>query len=413
MVRAAQDSLAETNAPGTIHLANRPAQPPAGAQAEHNQPGPRSQPAEAAPLAQTLPPCLWSSGNRGTRQLLPFPGSCPSLPPKMLPGLGGFVCLGWGSACSVGEEPPKPSQDIKIPTGRPNTPPDPHEKVHTYEKVHPHLCCRQINYFLFLYYYYLLCIITGGFLSAPRTPVLGIIGDKVVLPCQVGSTPIPEDFSIRWTFHLGQSRRIPVGSSDGKGRREEPDQRYRGRAELFHGEFRAGNASLLLRDVRSSDQGSYSCQVSFQDESREVLVELEVAAVGSAPSVTLRGRQGEALALSCLSSGWFPLPELLWLDGLGRSRPEPAATAATVGPGGLFSVRGSVRIRPGSGLEISCRVLNRRLGAARASRLRIHGAEKSGNSRLGFGDFWGSRLQFDANLIYDRLIDDFDMAAPV
>ncbi|NWY93550.1 BT1A1 protein, partial [Loxia curvirostra] len=57
----------------------------------------------------------------------------------------------------------------------------------------------------------------------------------------------------------------------------EPDQRYRGRAELFHGEFRAGNASLLLRDVRSSDQGSYSCQVSFQDESREVLVELEVA----------------------------------------------------------------------------------------------------------------------------------------
>uniref|UniRef100_A0A8C3N632 Uncharacterized protein n=1 Tax=Geospiza parvula TaxID=87175 RepID=A0A8C3N632_GEOPR len=116
-----------------------------------------------------------------------------------------------------------------------------------------------------------------GFLSAPKTPVLGIIGDKVVLPCQVGSAPIPEDFSIHWTFHVGQSQQIPVGSYGGKGRREEPDERYQGRAELFHREFRAGNASLLLRDVRSSDQGSYSCQVSFQDESWEVLVELEVA----------------------------------------------------------------------------------------------------------------------------------------
>ncbi|NXM84861.1 BTNL3 protein, partial [Oenanthe oenanthe] len=57
----------------------------------------------------------------------------------------------------------------------------------------------------------------------------------------------------------------------------EPDEQYRGRAEFFHGEFRAGNVSLLLRNVRSSDQGTYGCQISFQDVSQEVLVELEVA----------------------------------------------------------------------------------------------------------------------------------------
>ncbi|NXO30939.1 CD276 protein, partial [Cisticola juncidis] len=57
----------------------------------------------------------------------------------------------------------------------------------------------------------------------------------------------------------------------------EPDQRYRGRAELFPGQLRAGNASLLLRGVRSSDQGSYSCLVTCQDLAREVLVELQVA----------------------------------------------------------------------------------------------------------------------------------------
>ncbi|NXU67822.1 BTNL2 protein, partial [Horornis vulcanius] len=57
----------------------------------------------------------------------------------------------------------------------------------------------------------------------------------------------------------------------------EPDERYRGRAEFFRGELRAGNASLLLRDIRTSDQGSYSCRVSSGDVWREVLVELQVA----------------------------------------------------------------------------------------------------------------------------------------
>ncbi|XP_068856475.1 butyrophilin subfamily 2 member A1-like [Aphelocoma coerulescens] len=212
---------------------------------------------------------------------------------------------------------------------------------------------------------------TGGFLSAPKTSVLGIIGDRVVLPCQVGSAPIPEDFSIRWTFH-GQSQRIPVSSYDGKDRREELDERYQGRAEFFHRDFRAGNLSLLLRSVQSSDQGSYSCEVSFQNVSREVLVELEVAAIGEAPSVILRSPEKQDLVLSCRASGWFPRPELLWLDRHGKVRRESMTTTATVTPGGLFSIEASLRIQPGSDLEISCRILNRRLNASRESRIRIH-----------------------------------------
>ncbi|KFP73795.1 Butyrophilin subfamily 3 member A3, partial [Apaloderma vittatum] len=53
--------------------------------------------------------------------------------------------------------------------------------------------------------------------------------------------------------------------------------RYRGRAELFRGEFGAGNASLHLKNVRSSDEGSYACVVSFNDTYHDALIELQVA----------------------------------------------------------------------------------------------------------------------------------------
>ncbi|NXS98137.1 CD276 protein, partial [Jacana jacana] len=55
------------------------------------------------------------------------------------------------------------------------------------------------------------------------------------------------------------------------------DERYQGRTEFFHSEFRAGNMSLHLKNVRSSDKGSYTCVVSFNDTDHASLIELQVA----------------------------------------------------------------------------------------------------------------------------------------
>ncbi|NWZ30292.1 MOG protein, partial [Asarcornis scutulata] len=55
------------------------------------------------------------------------------------------------------------------------------------------------------------------------------------------------------------------------------DERYQGRTEFFHSEFGAGNMSLFLKNIRSSDKGSYTCVVSFNDEYHDVLIELKVA----------------------------------------------------------------------------------------------------------------------------------------
>ncbi|XP_017695093.1 PREDICTED: butyrophilin subfamily 1 member A1-like [Lepidothrix coronata] len=215
------------------------------------------------------------------------------------------------------------------------------------------------------------CPETGRSVSSPGIPVVGIIGERVVLPCRVTQDPIPEVFSVRWEFHDG-SRRIPVGSFDGKSREQEWDGRFRGRVEFFPREFWAGNVSLGLRNVGISDQGSYTCHVSAQDVSREVSVQLEVAAIGDIPTIVVRSRKRD-LSLSCRASGWFPSPEILWLDGRGKVREGFSSPRTTPEPSGLFRVDASVTLPPGSDLEVSCRIVNPRLNVSRESRIRISG----------------------------------------
>ncbi|XP_059349188.1 proline-rich protein 2-like [Ammospiza nelsoni] len=82
--------------------------PPAGAQAAHTQPGPRSQAAEAALLSQTPPPRSRFPGTRGPRQPPPFPGSCPSrprTPPQDAAGARGLRLPGLGLGLPCGTSP--------------------------------------------------------------------------------------------------------------------------------------------------------------------------------------------------------------------------------------------------------------------------------------------------------------------
>lgn len=120
-------------------------------------------------------------------------------------------------------------------------------------------------------------VYTGPFISSPpNSSIIGVIGEGVILPCHVVAHNIPEVFSVQWIFHE-QSQKITVSRYDGKNKKEKQDERYQGRTEFFRSEFRAGNMSLHLKKVRSSDKGSYTCVVSFNDTYHDVLIELQVA----------------------------------------------------------------------------------------------------------------------------------------
>ncbi|XP_065606280.1 butyrophilin subfamily 3 member A2-like [Cyrtonyx montezumae] len=213
--------------------------------------------------------------------------------------------------------------------------------------------------------------ITGQFTSyPPSSTITGVIGQGVVLPCYVVAENIPEIFFVQWIFN-GQSQKITVSSHNGKNKKEKQDERYQGRTELFQSEFKAGNMSLHLKNIRSSDKGLYTCMVSFNDEYHDVLIELEVAAKGGVPSIFLRRPKKQGIGLTCHADGWFPEPEVIWLNGQGQIRKEQPATKVMMMPSGLYSVQSSMNLMPGADMEVSCRIVNNLLKTMSESRVLI------------------------------------------
>ncbi|XP_008636827.2 PREDICTED: butyrophilin subfamily 3 member A2 isoform X1 [Corvus brachyrhynchos] len=216
--------------------------------------------------------------------------------------------------------------------------------------------------------------VTGQYsIIPPDSPVLGVVGDGAVLPCQLQGRIIPEKLSIQWIFS-GSSTESAVATFDGKNPQNPflEFAGYRGRTEFFPSEFHWGNLSLLLKNVRPSDKGKYTCSVFLDNWYNEVVVELDVAAQGAEPSVFLDGHAGNGISLSCRSQGWFPAPSVVWLDSQGQTRPEEVTTRSTPGPSsGIFDVVSSMSLEPGSDREVSCRVVNEVLNTTRESRVRI------------------------------------------
>ncbi|NXA16605.1 BT3A3 protein, partial [Sapayoa aenigma] len=209
----------------------------------------------------------------------------------------------------------------------------------------------------------------------PDNPVIGIIGNSAVLPCQIHVQINPDKLSVQWSFS-GASRGSVVATYSGNNQPTpvQKHQEYQGRTDFFLMEFQRGNVSLLLTNIQPSDKGKYICSVFAESWYEKVVVDLEVAAVGDESSFSLHGHVGNGIRISCRSQGWFPAPTLNWLDSRGQERPEPAITWSTPGASGVFSIQSSVILEPGSDRELSCRVTNDLLKASRRSRLRISGS---------------------------------------
>nr|XP_055050925.1 butyrophilin subfamily 2 member A1-like [Misgurnus anguillicaudatus] len=152
----------------------------------------------------------------------------------------------------------------------------------------------------------------------PVAPLLAIPGEDVILPCSLKPNISAVDMRVEWS-RLDLKDSVVHLYEDHEDKNTNQLQSYRERTEVFKDELQKGNTSLKLSRVQISDEGLYKCFIEYKSWSDDITVDLKVEeTVGRPPLITVDGFDvSGGLHLQCESKGWYPEPELVWLDSEG------------------------------------------------------------------------------------------------
>ncbi|XP_078020679.1 CD276 antigen homolog isoform X1 [Epinephelus lanceolatus] len=201
----------------------------------------------------------------------------------------------------------------------------------------------------------------------PSKPILAMVGDDVVLPCHLEPAADVVAKTLEWA-RLDLNPRFVNVRRDGVALLQDQNPSYLGRTSLSTDKLRQGDISLKLSKVRLSDEGKYRCHIPNLGTST---AELIVGAFSS-PAVIIAemDRAGSRVVLECKSAGWYPEPEVLWLDREGNLL--SAGPPETVrGPDDLYTVSSRVTVEKRHGNSFTCRVQQRNINQTREINLQI------------------------------------------
>ncbi|XP_066577965.1 butyrophilin subfamily 1 member A1 isoform X2 [Amia ocellicauda] len=180
----------------------------------------------------------------------------------------------------------------------------------------------------------------------PRYPIAVHPGEDTVLPCYLSPNISAEGMEIRW-FREDHSAPVCLFWYS----RYDFDKQipsYKGRAELFPEEFRKGNVSLRLKDVRGSDDGLYKCMVLSDRWDEEAHIDVVVR---GRPSVSLHSEGGQTRLE--FRSDPYPEPAVIWTDRDGHDVTSLSNTTVQRDSEGRLSLRSFIPVRQESNV-FSC-----------------------------------------------------------
>uniref|UniRef100_H2ZU43 Ig-like domain-containing protein n=1 Tax=Latimeria chalumnae TaxID=7897 RepID=H2ZU43_LATCH len=198
-------------------------------------------------------------------------------------------------------------------------------------------------------------------------PIIAVVGEEVVLPCQLSPRMSAKDKTIRWFRDQINSPMYLYKNTLHV--TDEQNQAYRGRTALFEEKLEIGNVSLRMRNIHASDEGIYICFVQSLTWYEETKIEVIVTGTGSVPLIYLDDYEGNKIRVGCKSSGWYPKPEVTWTDGKSQNLTTVSETIETENDG-LFSVNSYV-ITDVSSHKPTCHIRNNFMKETRDSSLQI------------------------------------------
>ncbi|XP_023368720.1 butyrophilin-like protein 1 isoform X1 [Otolemur garnettii] len=210
-----------------------------------------------------------------------------------------------------------------------------------------------------------LCSAGFGFsVKASAEPVVVLLGEDAILPCQLYPAQSTAHMHIRW--YRAQLSPAVLVFQDRQDLGGEQMLEYRGRAELLGASLGRGDATLQIRRARTSDHGQYRCRVEDGDVFQEATVELHVIGLGSVPHIYMMGPEEGGIRVLCSSGGWFPSPKVQWRDTAGVKLPSLPESQSQDGDG-LFRVVASLVVKDSSVGNVTCSIQNLLSGQEKAS----------------------------------------------
>ncbi|KAM6106996.1 butyrophilin subfamily 1 member A1-like isoform 3-T3 [Phoenicopterus ruber ruber] len=202
----------------------------------------------------------------------------------------------------------------------------------------------------------------------PGRPLHAAVGQDVVLPCHLSPGMDARSLEIRWIRHrLSETVHHYRNGEDLYG---EQMREYHGRTDLVREGLSSGSLDLQIFRLRPSDDGQYVCTVQDGASYEESRVELEVAATGSVPQLSLEAYEDGGIRVVCRSAGWYPQPEVLWKGPGGQHLPSLSQTRSS-DERGLFETEDVIVVSGNGGGDLSCMVRSSRLNQEQESSLRI------------------------------------------
>ncbi|XP_031158504.1 butyrophilin subfamily 2 member A2-like isoform X1 [Sander lucioperca] len=214
----------------------------------------------------------------------------------------------------------------------------------------------------------LLLIHSGGGQSqviGTSQPIVAKVGDDITLPCHLETVGDATDLTVEWARPDLEPRFVYL-RRDGVELQLEEHPLYMGRTSLSTKKLTCGDISLKLSKVKLSDAGTYKCLVP--KSGTESVVELTVGSVSS-PDIKI-SKVSNGVVLQCESKGWYPEPEVLWLDGEGNLL-SAGPTETVRGPDDLYTVSSRVTVEKRHSNSFSCRVQQKNINQTRETTIHL------------------------------------------
>ncbi|XP_038558288.1 putative selection and upkeep of intraepithelial T-cells protein 1 homolog [Micropterus salmoides] len=136
---------------------------------------------------------------------------------------------------------------------------------------------------------------------------------------------------------------------------------------MFEDELSKGNVSLQIFNVEISDAGKYSC--FLRSLQKEASIQLIVGAVSS-PIIQVVSDNSDSVVFQCESEGWYPEPEVFWLDGEGNLL-SAGPTETVRGPDDLYTVSSRVTVEKRHSNSFTCRVQQKDINQTRDTHIHV------------------------------------------